>query len=70
MPPGFYYTNLYHSRWGGKKSSVLGEWITAVMCMIAWVIGEPIGFADTNVGTEIMVFPILGWIIFFDRKSE
>jgi len=59
----------YHSRWGGKKSPVLGEWITAVMCMTAWVIGEPIGFADTNVGAEIIVFPILGWIIFFDRKS-
>jgi len=34
------------------------------------VIGEPMGFADINVAAEMMVFPILGWIIFFDRKSE
>lgn len=61
---------VHHSRGGGRKSSVSGEWITAAMCMIAWVIGEPMGFDDIKVGMEIMVFPILGWMIFFDRKSE
>jgi len=42
----------------------------AVMCIIVWVIGDPIGFVDTSVGTDIMVFPILGWIILLDLKSE
>ena len=55
--------------WGGKNSSVLGEWITAATCIIAWVKGEPIGFADTNVGMDIIVFPIFGCTSFFDRKS-
>ena len=40
------------------------------MCIIAWVIGDPMGFAVSSVGTEIIVFPILGWIIFLDLKSE
>ncbi len=42
----------------------------AVMCMIAWVIGDPIGFADISVGMEMIVFPTLGWTIFGDLKSE
>ena len=40
------------------------------MCIIACVIGEPSGFAVIRVGMEIIVFPILGWIIFTDLKSE
>ncbi len=35
----------------------------AVMCVIAWVMGDPIGFVDISVGREMMVFPILGWTI-------
>ena len=43
--------------------------MTAAVCMIAWVIGDPIGFAVIKVGTEMRVFPIMGWMTFLDLKS-
>jgi hypothetical protein len=32
--------------------------------------GGPIEFAEGNVGTDIIVFPISAWIAFLDLKSE
>jgi len=37
----------------------------AVIFIIAWDIGAPIGFVDTSVGRDMMLFPIFGCSIFF-----